>query len=303
MARTPQMSIEQRIREAVDTFTTKVRGDLDGHEKSLLADFTRLLKDAQESSRAELERAVGDARGAAERALGARLESLRAELARDMDARVSSERAKLEAAMAAERIALEAARAADRGALEASLAAVRLEMRQSQVGTFGRLLGAVRRLDEVTSLSAILETLARGAALEATRVAILIVDYDTLRSWGHFGFAAGKGPSDLPLANGGVLQRAVASKQASFVPSSADGANPGNPAFLRVPAGHIGLVLPIVVGDDVVALMYAEGVDRKPDQEEASIWTEEVELLVRHTALRLENVTSVRTVEVLTRPV
>jgi hypothetical protein len=50
-----------------------------------------------------------------------------------------------------------------------------------------------------------------------------------------------------------------------------------------------------------VAVLYADDVGRPEEQEDAPVWTEEVDLLVRHASVRLENVTSIRTVEVLTR--
>jgi hypothetical protein len=61
------------------------------------------------------------------------------------------------------------------------------------------------------------------------------------------------------------------------------------------------LIAPLAVGGDVVAVLYAEGAERPSEQEEAAVWAEEVELLVRHAAARLENVTSERTVAALTR--
>ena len=71
---------------------------------------------------------------------------------------------------------------------------------------------------------------------------------------------------------------------------------------MRLPPDHSGLVVPLVVGGNVVVLLYADGLERRAEIEEAPVWTEQVEVLVRHAALRLENVTSLRTVEVLTRP-
>jgi hypothetical protein len=71
---------------------------------------------------------------------------------------------------------------------------------------------------------------------------------------------------------------------------------------MRVPVGHTGLVTPVVVADEVVAVVYADDVGRSAEQNDPRVWSEEIELLVRHTAARLENVTSERTVEVLTRP-
>jgi hypothetical protein len=70
---------------------------------------------------------------------------------------------------------------------------------------------------------------------------------------------------------------------------------------MHVPVGHTGLVVPMAVGGEVVAVLYADDVGRTEEQEDAPVWTEEVDLLVRHASLRLENLTSTRTVEVFTK--
>jgi GAF domain-containing protein len=274
------MLIEHRVRETIDAFASRLRRDLDAHIRALVSDLTRLIQDGHEGWRNEMERAVADTRVDAERTFRTRLDTTRADLMRDLDARLSNERAELEAGVAAQRA----------------------EMRQDQIDVFSRLVGNIRRLDEGTSLSGILETLARGAAVEASRVGIFIVDGEMLRSWGHFGFASGNTPHDTPLADAGVLAHVIANKQSAFVAKTADDRDPDAPLFMQMPTDHHGLVVPIIVGGDVVGLLYADGLDRRPDRERASVWPEQVELLVRHAALRLENVTSVRTVEVLTKP-
>ncbi len=175
-------------------------------------------------------------------------------------------------------------------------------VREGRADTLERLLGAIRRIDEATTLSGILEALAKGAAAETSRVAVMILEGDMLKTWGHFGFAANAGPVDVQIGQSGVLSAAVALRQTSFVPPMLEARDAATPAFMRVPVGHTGLVTPIVVADEVVAVLYADDVDRRATQEDAPVWTEEVELLVRHASLRLENVTTERTVEVLTRP-
>jgi hypothetical protein len=70
---------------------------------------------------------------------------------------------------------------------------------------------------------------------------------------------------------------------------------------MRVPAGHTGLVVPLTVGDEVVAVLYADDVGRREEHEDAPVWTEEVQLLARQASVRLENVTSARTVEVFNK--
>jgi hypothetical protein len=158
-------------------------------------------------------------------------------------------------------------------------------------------------LDEASSLSAILEALAKGAVAEASRVAVLIVEPDMFRSWGHFGFADGQGPFDVPATQAPWLAAAVARQQTSVLSAGEAAVYPDLPAFMRPPAGHAGLIAPLSVGGEVVAVLYAEGAERRQDQDEAGVWAEEVELLVRHAAARLENVTSERTVAALTRTV
>ena len=173
--------------------------------------------------------------------------------------------------------------------------------REARVETMERLLGSVRRIDESSSLNAILGALARGAAAETSRVAILLVDGYMFRTWGHFGFAEGTGPTEMPIGASGTLAAAVALKQTCFVPPVIEGREGEGPVFMHVPAGHTGLVVPLTVGGEVVAVLYADDMSRSVEHEDAPLWTEELELLARHAAIRLENVTSARTVEVLAR--
>jgi len=272
--------MDQHVREAVDTFIMRVRRDLDAHLRTLTTDLLRFAQETQDTSRAELERAVSDARADAERSFRGRLESLRGEISREVELRLATERTELPSPRPDPRVS----------------------MREGRVETLERLLAAIRRIDEASTLSGILEALAKGAAAETSRVAILLVEGDTLRTWGHFGFAANSGPIETPIGQSGVLAAAVALRQTSFVPPMLENRESNTPAFMRVPVGHTGLVTPIIVAGDVVALLYADDVDRLSMQEDAPVWTEEVELLVRHASVRLENVTSERTAELMSRP-
>lgn len=315
------MTLDHRFREAVDAFVARVRRDLDSHVQGLTADLLRIGSENQEYWRSTLERAVTDARQDAERGFKARLEALRSELTREMEQRLSTERQQLQAAtLAATQAAAEAASAvsaahaagvvsaaqvaggsvaAARGfATGHGQASVNADVRDARIDTLERLLGAVRRLDEANSLTAILDTLAKGASAETSRVAILLVDGDTLKPWSAHGFASGAGPTDIPIGASGVLTATVALKQTSYVkPMIARDFT--TPVFMQVPVGHTGLVVPMIVGGDVVAVLYADDVGREEEQVDSPIWTEEIDLLVRHAALRLENLTSARTAEAL----
>jgi GAF domain-containing protein len=177
-----------------------------------------------------------------------------------------------------------------------------VQAQEGKLDVLAKLVGAMRLQDEATSLRGIMDALARGASGEAARVAVLLVDSDTLRSFSEFGYAGGARPADVPIDSFPALARAVADQQRLVLAPGA-GRVPEMPAFMRALPGNSGLVVPIVVAGVVVAMLYAEGPERQPGagaQASPSLWTEHVEVLVRHASSRLENVTSRRTVEVLT---
>jgi hypothetical protein len=71
---------------------------------------------------------------------------------------------------------------------------------------------------------------------------------------------------------------------------------------MRVARGHCGLLMPMAVGADVAALVYAEAATEVPIEAAGEThveggWAEHVEVLVRHAAARLEIVTAQRTAE------
>jgi hypothetical protein len=181
-----------------------------------------------------------------------------------------------------------------------ALAEADARKREVRIDTVERLLTSIRRIDDAGSLSDILEALIEGASAETSRVALLIVEGDQLDVWGHRGFLQGTHPIPMPIDASTTLAAAMATRQSTFVPPS-DGRD-RRPAFMRVPFGQTAFVVPVTVGGDVVALLYADDVDRVPVREDAPIWTEELELMVRHASVRLEKVTSARVVEVAAHP-
>jgi hypothetical protein len=178
-----------------------------------------------------------------------------------------------------------------------------VQAQEGKLDMLAKLVGAMRLQDEATTLRGIMDALARGASGEATRVSVLLVDGDTLRSFSEFGYTGGARPADVPLDSFPALARAVADRQRLMLASAPGVRLPDVPSFMRAMSGNSGLVVPIIVAGAVVAMLYAEGPERQPNQPAqapVSLWTEHVEVLVRHASSRLENVTSRRTVEVLT---
>jgi hypothetical protein len=189
-----------------------------------------------------------------------------------------------------ERAAIEIARAVARGGEHA-----RHDLMQ-------RIVSAIRRLDDASSLRGILDALADGAAGEGSRVAVLLVDGQMLRRFRHHGFGPGLEPADVDLGAVPIVAGAIEMQQTVKVPPGGGRPDTRVPAFMRVPAGHLGLAIPLVVGKEVVAVVYVDGLERADGQKGDPVWAEQVEVLVRHASARLETVTSLRTVEVLSKP-
>jgi GAF domain-containing protein len=189
-----------------------------------------------------------------------------------------------------ERAAVDVARAVARGGAHA------------RHDLISRVIGAVRRLDDASTLRGILDALADGVASETARVAMLLVDDEALRAHRHHGYDEPSAPVDLPLDRSPLLARVVASKHVATVRAEDAKRQPDAPAFMRVPEGRTGMASPLVLAGQVVAVLYVEGAARHESDPGEPVWTDEVELLVRHASARLENVTSKRTVEVLTGP-
>ncbi|NQW02646.1 MAG: hypothetical protein HQ485_01305 [Acidobacteria bacterium] len=293
------MAIEHRVREAVDAYVARMRHDIDAHVRSLTSDPVRMVGEQEDHWRRELEHGVSEARAAAERTFGNRVDTIRGEVQRELDQRLVQPQ--VERPRAERQQAGHAQVGGSSSGQAVSAETLRHDVHETRVDTVERLLASVRQIDDSTTLSGILEALAKGAAAKTSRVAVLLVDGDMFRTWGHFGFAPGVGPTEMPIGSAGTLAAAVALRQTSFVPPLVAGRETTVPAFMQVPVGFTGFVVPLSVGGEVVAVLYADDVNRTAEQEDAPVWTEEVELLARHAAQRLENVTSVRTVEVMTQ--
>jgi len=189
-----------------------------------------------------------------------------------------------------ERAAIEVARAVGRGGAHA------------RHDLISRVVAAVRRLDEATTLRGILDALAEGAAAETVRAAVLLVEGEWLRSYRHFGFDRASAPEDLRSDASPLLATVIDTRAPAPLEPPTARTEKSRPPFLRVLPGRVGLIMPLVVAQQVVAVVFGEGAARQSNEPGEPVWTEQVEVLVRHASARLENVTSLRTVEVLSNP-
>ena len=166
-----------------------------------------------------------------------------------------------------------------------------------------RLLDAVRAIDAGRSLSEILDTLVSGAAREVARAGLLLTRGDRLRGWRFVGFPALTDGSsvDLALRDGGVIADAIRTRTAA---SGETGTHASPPPFAPLPPGRESLAVPIVMADEVVAVLYADQGDDENAAGDGSLqppaWPERIEILTRHAARCLEALTAIKAARALT---
>jgi len=148
------------------------------------------------------------------------------------------------------------------------------------------LLDGVRWLGRAQSLSEILDTLARCAAREARRAAVLTVRGGRMRGWRFIGFEHldQKATVDVPLDDARVIASAV---RANAVTSGQQG-----PSFAELRAGASCVALPIALAGEVVAVLYADEGSGSLESRVRS--TERLEILARYAARGIEALTAFR---------
>jgi hypothetical protein len=145
-----------------------------------------------------------------------------------------------------------------------------------------------------------LDTLAVLAGDEAPRAAVLTVQDGRVRGWRFIGFGpaldqpldhAETGQVDLEFGEAGIVGRAVVTGESCAVVSGPNGV-PGDaePAFTTLPTGVHALAVPVLVGGQVMAVVYGDDSERRP----AEAWRESLELLARHAGHCLEALTAAR---------
>jgi hypothetical protein len=295
------MSFEDRLRESIEARAEGMRAQLETHLLELTAEVmkaaeeerTELERQAAESTAAEIERVRADAERQVETAV--------ARAAEEADARLAVELSRLQAEQE-QTLAGDRARAAaetDQRLADAEqrVTDARGQERQAQVAATERLLQGVRRLDRGRSLTDVLSMLADAAAAETPRVAVLVVNGPRLAGWRAAGFPGAAESLNLPLADAGIVSDAVSRHESCFTRRGEAAA----PSFAALPPDRAGIAVPIAVGGQVGAVVYADDVSDREPQTPAS-WPETIEILARHAAACLETLTARRTAEALGLP-
>jgi hypothetical protein len=150
---------------------------------------------------------------------------------------------------------------------------------------FPETLAGIRALTAARSLSEILDTLVQESAHAASRVAVVLVRGARFQGWRAHGFDAAI--FDLTDDEAGVIREAVE----TAAPASTAGA----PGFANLAAGEPCLALPLAIGGQPVAVLYADTV-----QGPAS--ADHLEILALHAARCLEALTAIKAARHLIAP-
>ncbi len=166
---------------------------------------------------------------------------------------------------------------------------------QSEVGAVDRLFGAMRAMDAAKSLTDILTVLVQAAATEAVRAAVFIGHGDHLQGHKAIGFPGEIGTHRVAATGTGLLAQAVERREA-VLGSREPALEP--PAFSGLPAGRASIAVPIAIGGEPVAVLYADG-GGSTDQIAPPSWPEAVQILGSHAASCLAHLTATRAAQAL----
>jgi hypothetical protein len=315
------MPVEGRIKQFSEMFCKRLQVDLSAQVEEFVVELAQAAEEDRNEAvahvTAELANELSAVKADAERTREQLAEQVREET-RQAAAEIAEMKAEIErltadrqqaaddaARRAREEVersfALEQARAAleSEQAAQSKVVAALSDERHAQMQSVERVLGVIRKLDAAQSLTEILTALAEGAAAEAPRVALMTVQGDRVRSWRLMGFGPDAPPVDLERNNAAVVTRAIEAQDIAFAEPAAPGHPvPPGPGFTELPPDRSGIAVPIFVGGAPVAVLYADDVT-DAEQEKPSAWPEAIEIMTRHAALRLEDLTAVRTAQAL----
>ncbi|MBI4477510.1 MAG: GAF domain-containing protein [Acidobacteria bacterium] len=184
--------------------------------------------------------------------------------------------------------------------METAVAEARTRERQAELAGAEQLLEGVRSIDHAQSLSEVLHLLADKAAEIVPRVALFVVQDERLRSWRMIGFPGELATTGFETGlNGDELLGSAALSGQAVTTSSAD--RRMLPPFASLKEGRAGIAVPLEVGGETVAVLYADADADDPARMVPSAWPEVAELLSRHAARCLQAVTGSRIAEALTK--
>lgn len=276
-----ELEAEVRAREAEAAVRLRQEAEADAEKRwaakldAVKAEWAARLESEIGAARAEAEkRLVGESmrlRNEADQALAGERQRAAEELEAERSRAAQQLRETL-AAFEAERTDLEA---------QAASAPVRLEA--------DSLLGAMHAIGSARSLPDALTAVLRGAAAFAPRAALFIVSDGRLEEWTAPGIAS-LAREPIEVDRGGLLRAALTTGE-----RVAKDRNRTVP-FAALPDNARAMAVPLVLGGQAVAVLYADDVAAAGAETKES-WAESVELLARHAAACVAHLTAIRTLQ------
>jgi hypothetical protein len=280
---------EQRWASKVEAVRAEWSSRLESEVTSARSEAERRMVAESMRLRAEAEQAAADSAARAREELEQALAAERQQAQAD----IQEERERLERELASERERMRAA--GETAGLDSTLTDARASEREAQLAGIERLLDSVRAISTARSLSDILTALVTGAAAEAPRAALLVVSGRDLQIFAERGFGGSLPTGARVSAGDDILAQALAHGR-----PAASSAEPHfrPPLFASLPAGRAALAVPLVVGEQIVALLYTDdGLAEGPPV--PASWPEATQILSRHAAACLAYLTAVRTVQAM----
>jgi hypothetical protein len=154
-----------------------------------------------------------------------------------------------------------------------------------------RLLAGIRTIDSARSLSDALTALTPAAGTFAPRAAVFVVQGGELQAWRQSGFGDVL-PANQRVPSTGLLGRAIAT--VSAVSTSAEPA----PPFAGLERDRLGLAVPVTVGGQAVAALYADA-GASAGEALRTAWPSAMQLLAAHASTCLAHLTAYRTAQAL----
>jgi hypothetical protein len=304
------MSFDEEARQSAEALAAHLGREIQDRLQEFVSHLATAASDERQSLADQAQQAVA----ASERTLDAAVARAREEVTAELTARFEAEQAERDAAQA-ERDAAQAERdaaQADRDAAQAEREAAQAERhaaierqalerqtieRETMLAAMERLVTGFRRLDEGESLSQLLDVLAAESARETPRSAVFVVRGRNLQGWSFSGFeAAPHEPRSVTFGLDVIpdFERVVDQGSRSEVHHTAfNGDDSGPLNFISLRSEDVGVAVPVIVGGQVAALVYADdGADL--DRPVPASWPEAIELLARHAARCLEAQTAIR---------
>lgn len=156
------------------------------------------------------------------------------------------------------------------------------------------LVDAIRALDQAGSLTEVLAAVVRGAAAEAERAAMFVVQGTELREWPIAGVpSVDSSPLRVDGRESGIIAEALR-RRAPATTGAPD--NLAAPFFATLPPGGVALAVPLLLGGTPVAVLYA---DEQGHGAGGPSWRDSVQILGRHAAACAASLTAVRTAQAM----